>query len=137
MEYIIENEYLKVTVTTWGAQVKSVIRKCDGVEHIWHADKSVWDFHAPILFPYCGKLVDDRLEAKGRIYESGMHGFARDMEHDFVEQREDSLVMELHHEHLLCPMIHRFPRLIGKNAYQPFDRPICVLCSSLNHPNYT
>ena len=25
MEYIIENEYLKVTVTTWGAQVKSVI----------------------------------------------------------------------------------------------------------------
>ena len=41
MEYIIENEYLKVTVTTWGAQVKSVIRKCDGVEHIWQADKSV------------------------------------------------------------------------------------------------
>ena len=58
MEYIIENEYLKVTVTTWGAQVKSVIRKCDGVEHIWHGDSSVWKFHTPILFPHCGKLVD-------------------------------------------------------------------------------
>ena len=33
-EFTIENEYLKVTVTTWGAQVKSVIRKMDGVEHI-------------------------------------------------------------------------------------------------------
>ena len=33
MEYTIENEYLKVTVTTRGAQVKSVIRKCDNVEH--------------------------------------------------------------------------------------------------------
>ena len=42
MEYILENEQLKVTVTTWGAQVKSVIRKEDGVEHIWQADKSVW-----------------------------------------------------------------------------------------------
>ena len=37
-EFTIENEYLKVTVTTWGAQVKSVIRKCDGVEHMWQAD---------------------------------------------------------------------------------------------------
>ena len=47
MDYIIENEYLKVTVTTWGAQVKSVIRKCDGAAHIWNADKSVWGYHAP------------------------------------------------------------------------------------------
>ena len=50
-EFTIENEYLKVTVTTWGAQVKSVIRKSDGVEHIWQADKSHWGYHAPILFP--------------------------------------------------------------------------------------
>ena len=41
-EFTIENEYLKLTVTTWGAQVKSVVRKCDNVEHIWQADKSVW-----------------------------------------------------------------------------------------------
>ena len=30
-EFTIENEYLKLTVTTWGAQVRSVVRKCDGV----------------------------------------------------------------------------------------------------------
>ena len=76
MEYIIENEYLKVTVTTWGAQVKSVVRKCDGVEHIWQADKSVWGYHGPVLFPYCGKLVDGKLEAKGRIYEGAPHGLS-------------------------------------------------------------
>ena len=34
MDYTLENEYLKVTITTSGAQVKSVIRKCDGVEHM-------------------------------------------------------------------------------------------------------
>ena len=106
MEYIIENEYLKVTVTTCGAQIKSVIRKCDGVEHIWCGDKSVWRFQTPILFPHCGKLVDGKLEAKGKIYESGMHGFARDMEHAFVDQTADTLVLEL----CSCPeTLARFP----------------------------
>ena len=95
MEYTIENEYLKLTVTTWGAQVKSVVRKCDNVEHIWQADKSVWGYHAPILFPHAGKVVDGKIEAKGGIYESGQHGFARLMEHDFVDQTKDTIVLEL------------------------------------------
>lgn len=95
MEYRIENEYLCVTVTTWGAQIKSVVRKSDGVEHIWQADKSVWPFHTPILFPYCGRLVDGRFAAKGAVYEAPPHGFARHMEHALVEQRENCLVLEL------------------------------------------
>ena len=95
MEYTIENEYLKLTVTTWGAQVKSVVRKCDGVEHIWNADKSVWGYHAPILFPHTGKVADGVIEAKGGRYESGQHGFARLMEHEFVCQTENSIVLEL------------------------------------------
>ena len=95
MEYTIENEYLKLTVTTWGAQVKSVVRKCDGVEHIWQADKSVWGYHAPILFPHAGKVVDGIIEAKGGRYPSGQHGFARLMEHEFVDQTADTIVLEL------------------------------------------
>ena len=95
MEYTIENEYLKLTVTTWGAQVKSVVRKCDGVEHIWQADKSVWGYHAPILFPHAGKVVNGTITAKGKDYPSGQHGFARLMEHTFVEQTDNSIVMEL------------------------------------------
>ena len=94
-EFTIENEYLKLTVTTWGAQVKSVVRKSDGVEHIWQADKSVWGYHAPILFPHAGKVVDGKLEAKGKVYESSQHGFARGMEHEFVDQTEDTIVLEL------------------------------------------
>ena len=94
-EFTIENEYLKVTVTTWGAQVKSVIRKLDGVEHIWQADKAVWGYHAPILFPHAGKVVDGKIEARGGVYESGQHGFARLMEHEFVEQTADAIVLEL------------------------------------------
>ena len=94
-EFSIENEYLRVTVTTWGAQVKSVVRKCDNVEHMWQADKSVWGYHAPILFPHAGKVVDGKIEAKGKVYDSTQHGFARGMEHRFVEQTEDTIVLEL------------------------------------------
>ena len=95
MEYIIENEYLKVTVTTWGAQVKSVIRKCDGVEHMWQADKSVWGYHAPILFPHAGKVVDGIIEVGGKEYPSSQHGFARTSAHQFVEQSAATIVLEL------------------------------------------
>ena len=106
MEYIIENEYLKVTVTTKGAQVKSVIRKCDGVEHIWSADPAVWGYHTPILFPHCGKVSQGKLEAKGQVYESGQHGFARTMEHEFVDQTQETVVLEL----CSCPeTLARFP----------------------------
>ena len=95
MEYTIENEYLIVTVTTWGAQVKSVIRKYDDVEHMWQADKSVWGYHAPILFPHAGRVVDGLIEAKGEVYQAKQHGFARLMEHTLVRQTEDTIVMEL------------------------------------------
>lgn len=95
MDYSIENEYLKVTVTTYGAQLKSVIRKCDGVEHMWQADPAVWGFHAPILFPHAGKVVDGVIEAKGQTFQAAQHGFVRLMEHDFVDQTGDTIVLEI------------------------------------------
>ena len=96
MEYIIENEYLQVTVTSRGAQVKSVIRKEDGVEHMWQADPAVWGYHAPILFPFCGRLKDGKHISKGQEYVfPTQHGFARTMEHDFVAKTRDTLVLQL------------------------------------------
>ncbi len=95
MKYILENEYLKVTVTEWGAQVCSVVRKCDGAEHIWQADPAVWGYHAPILFPHTGKVVENVIEAKGRTFPAKQHGFARELEHRFVRRTEDTLVLEL------------------------------------------
>ena len=94
-EYVIENDYLKVTVTTWGAQVKSVIHKSDNVEHMWCGDPEVWGFHAPVLFPHCGQVKDGIIEARGMRCESPIHGFVRLMEHTLIEHSEGSIVMEL------------------------------------------
>ncbi len=95
MVYTLENEYLKLSVTTWGAQLCSVVRKCDGVEHIWQADKALWGYHAPILFPYTGKLIGGKMIAKGETFAGSQHGFARLMEHTFLRQTENQIVMEL------------------------------------------
>lgn len=95
MIYTMENDLLKVSVTTWGAQVCSVVRKCDNVEHIWQANKDVWGYHGPILFPYTGHLKDEKMRCKGQIYEGKPHGIARTREHTFVRQNDHEIVLEL------------------------------------------
>jgi aldose 1-epimerase len=96
MEFILENECLRVTLTTDGAQIKSVVRKSDAVEHIWQADPAVWGYHTPILFPYTGKVKDGKILAKGTLYENcPQHGFARRMEHTPVCCDENRVIMEL------------------------------------------
>ena len=94
--YTIENDLLKVSVTTWGAQICSAVRKCDGVEHIWQANPDVWGYHGPVLFPYAGKLTDGKLCARGQVWENApQHGFARNLEHTLVRQSSDEIVLEL------------------------------------------
>lgn len=96
MEFILENDILKVTVTTQGAQYKSIVRKDDGVEHIWCGDPEIWSLHAPILFPFCGRIKDGRLEARGQAAENcNGHGFNRKIEHRLVSCDKTSLVLEL------------------------------------------
>ena len=94
MEYILENNVLKLTVSSAGAEMVSLVRKDDGVEHIWGGGP-LWNRHAPILFPYTGKVRGGSFTAKGQVFEGAQHGFARDMEHCLVSIGADELVLEL------------------------------------------
>ena len=96
MRYTIENESIRLTVDSHGAEAVSVINVHNGAEMLWRGDAAVWGRHAPILFPYCGKLTEGKMIAKGVEYAGGQHGFARDVEHTMVRQTADSLVFELH-----------------------------------------
>lgn len=95
MDYRIENEVLAVTVTTLGAQLKSVIRKSDGVEHMWQADPTVWGSHGPILFPHCGGLTGGVMNAKGQQFKYMKHGFAQLMNFTLAEHSRNQIVLEL------------------------------------------
>ena len=96
MRYSIENDTLRLTVDTHGAEAVSVIHKPTGAELLWSGDPSVWGRHAPILFPYTGKLTGGKMIAKGVEYAGGQHGFARDVEHAMTRHTADTLEFELH-----------------------------------------
>lgn len=83
MRYTIENEALRVTADTRGAELVAVTDKKTGTEMIWDADPAIWDFHAPVLFPYCGKLKNGRYQLDGESYPGQMHGFSCNLEHAF------------------------------------------------------
>ena len=46
------------------------------------------------MFPHTGRVVDGKIRAKGKVYESGQHGFVRNREFTFVDQTRDSITME-------------------------------------------
>ena len=95
MKYTIENDKLKITVNSLGAELCSVICKKDGAEHIWEGDPAVWEGQAPILFPYTGRLPGGKFTVDGKVYEGEIHGFARRFEHTMVRCESNILALEL------------------------------------------
>ena len=95
MKYL-ENEVLKVAVAAHGAELSSVYDKEADFERIWCADPSVWNRHAPILFPFVGKCKGGTYTYAGKEYVmKTQHGFARDKEFDLVSADEKKVVYVL------------------------------------------
>jgi galactose mutarotase-like enzyme len=87
----LRNNSLSITVNSLGAELCSV-KKPDGTECMWQAQKDIWPRHAPVLFPVVGKLNNDKYTFEGQSYSLSQHGFARDME--FIPVEESSSVLE-------------------------------------------
>lgn len=94
MKTTINNEFLALTVDTHGAEMVS-LKNAAGEELIWQGDPALWNRHAPVLFPWTGRLTGGEFSYKGRTYKGGQHGFARDLEHELVSVSEGSIVFEL------------------------------------------
>jgi len=87
----IENEHLKIVVSSHGAELQSIINKANDREYLWQGDARWWGRRSPVLFPIVGKLANNTYYVKGREYHLPQHGFARDMEFELVEATEDKL----------------------------------------------
>jgi len=50
---------------------------CDnsGAEYLWQGDPAYWDRRAINLFPYIGRLTNERYYYGGKLYKMGIHGF--------------------------------------------------------------
>lgn len=90
----LKNEFLTVKISETGAEIHSV-KDNDGKEFIWTADPDVWPMHAPMVFPICGGLKDDKYIVHGKEYSLGKHGFARFMKFDVEKADKNEAVFLL------------------------------------------
>ena len=123
MQATIQNEFLSLTVDTHGAEAVS-LKNAAGEELLWQADPAVWKRHAPILFPWTGKLPGGTFTHGGKTYKGGQHGFARDLEHTLLRAEGDTIELELRSDDAI--KAERFPfdfvltstfRLEGKTVH--------------------
>ena len=91
MQVVLENEALKVTINSFGAELASIRGKETDTEYLWNADAKFWKRSAPVLFPFVGSLKNKEYHYEGKTYSMGQHGFARDMEFavEWVPEQKD------------------------------------------------
>ncbi|MDQ3393548.1 MAG: aldose 1-epimerase family protein [Bacteroidota bacterium] len=95
MTHSLENETLSVKINAVGAELISLITKKNNLEYIWQAHPEAWARHAPVLFPFVGKLKGDSFSYQGKNYHMSQHGFARDKEFHPVKHGEASISLQL------------------------------------------
>ena len=77
MNYIIENEKVRVEFSDIGGEMQSLVLKSSGSEYLWQGDPAYWAGRAYNLFPICGRLTEGKYTYKGKEYEMNIHGFIR------------------------------------------------------------
>lgn len=94
--HVLENEQLRFTVADKGAELSGVWDKALETERLWSADPAVWNRHAPILFPFVGRVTGGRYRVDGQEYPmKTQHGFARDRVFTCLEAGDASVTHQL------------------------------------------
>lgn len=95
MIYNLENEYLKISVTTTGGELTSIKSK-DGLEYLWQGDAKYWGSQAPLLFPICGSIRDNQADiGDGKKAKMPRHGIVRSREFSCVQQSRNSITLAI------------------------------------------
>ena len=93
MQKMLYNDRLAVTVDSAGAELVSV-KTHSGREILWQGEKGVWNDHAPLLFPWTGRIKNGRFTHKGEVFNALIHGFIAQAEHRLVKESADLLRWE-------------------------------------------
>ena len=89
----LHNEKVTVQINEIGAEIKSMTY--GGKEYIWLGEAEIWNFSAPLLFPICGGLKEDKYTFEGKEYSLSKHGYARTTLFE-VESCDDTNAVFLH-----------------------------------------
>lgn len=89
--YRLENDAIRIEIESHGAELKSLVKKETGTEYMWCADPQYWGRTSPVLFPLVGNVSGKQYRTKGKTYDMGQHGFARDMEFTLESQTDNEI----------------------------------------------
>lgn len=73
VEHTIKSKELYARIDTMGAQLQSL--QLRGLEYLWQGDARYWQRRAPLLFPFVGRLLEERYLLNGQSYSMAIHGF--------------------------------------------------------------
>lgn len=106
MRYTLKNEKLTASFDTFGGELVSVKDK-DGIEYIWHGDKTYWGGHAPVLFPIVGS-IRNKTATVGKTGTCNMerHGLVRKKEFVMEGKTENTISFSICAD---AEMKERFP----------------------------
>ena len=92
MLYTIQNEFLKATVSLYGAELQSLIAS-DGTQFLWQGDPAYWHERSPILFPYIGRMTDKSFYLDGEMHHMQNHGIVKYHDFRLVSATDTQLVL--------------------------------------------
>lgn len=95
MIYTLQNQKLKVNISTLGAELQNILLKSDNTEYLWQGNPEFWSGKAYNLFPICGRLLDGKYTFNDSVYEMGIHGFLRSSETYVSAHTSDSITFTL------------------------------------------
>ena len=72
---ILDNGTVHAEIAEMGAEIRRLT--VNGEERMWNGDEKFWTGVAPVLFPICGGIPDNKFELNGKEYDLVKHGFAR------------------------------------------------------------
>ncbi|MFT4005531.1 MAG: aldose 1-epimerase family protein, partial [Lacrimispora sp.] len=109
MNYQLKNDDLSVELTTKGGALTS-IRDMSGREYLWQGDPKYWSGQAPVLFPICGSLREDRAVTEdGKPVYMPRHGMVRKEEFRLESVSKDSICFSIgENESMLARYPYKF-----------------------------
>ena len=87
------NGTVTAEINETGAELRTLNK--NGKNYMWQGIPEIWSGVAPLLFPICGGLRDDKFVYKNREYILNKHGYARFMRFE-TEQLDEGSVTFLH-----------------------------------------
>ena len=90
-----------ITNATLTAQIKHIgaelcsLKDSWNKEYIWNGNPLFWGKHSPVLFPIVGTLKNNSYQYNGIEYQMSRHGFAREMDFELIDRKENSATFSL------------------------------------------